>query len=703
MKASVTSMDGMQSAEEGAAKKADILTRSIEAGQQKIALIQGEYDRARERLAQLGDELEKARQEFGENSEEALKAEQAYNRQATATNNLSAKLNQAQADVNNMTHELDEMGKEADDAGDEMQDAGKKGKVFGDTMKGVVTGGLIVKGLEAMAQAMKRVGEALKDAVTDAAKYADDIVTLSAKTGVAVETLQEYQYMSELIDVSTDTLAGTLRKLTNNMDSARGGTGNAAAAFDRLGVSVTDANGELRDNEDVFADVIDALGQMTNETERDATAMDIFGRSAQDLNPLIKAGGDTIRELADEAHRMGYVLDEESLASLVSVSDAMERLKNLGQTVKNQLAVALAPVLEQLAEKITAIIEKIDWDRLAEVIGNIINFLLDNYKAVGVALAAIAAGFAAVSIAASPLTLIAVVIAAIAIETFKCKKALEELFGVDVPAWAAMVVSAVATGPIAILDKLNGVFGDNKKTAEDWKDGTTTALENVALASATTSQGLVQNGLDIQAAFRAMADALQGAVDGMKANLGELLDHVATVKNNIVTGLTEAVNWLSELPGKVLKIGGQLVEGLWRGISDKIAWLISRIKEFCGQALDAIKRFFGIASPSKVMRDVVGLNLMRGWAAGIAGGAGVVQNALDNAAAGLMAPMTPSVSAADVERVGAGVVNGMAAASAGGAGTMTITVPLYLDGREIAKAVFHPLLEVSRQEGVSFP
>ena len=700
MKASVTSMEGMQSAEESAAKKSDILARSIEAGKQKIEQIQSQYDKAKEKLAQLGDELENAKREFGENSEEALKAEQAYNRQAKATNDLATKLNKAQADVNDMTRELDSMGNEADDAGEEMEDAGKKGKVFGDTMKGVVTGGLIVKGLEKMAQAVKKVAGALKDAIIEGAKYADELVTLSAKTGIATDTLQEYQYMAELVDVSVETLTGSLKKLTNNMDSARGGSGNAANAFPRLGVSVTDMNGELRDNEDVFADVIDALGKMTNETERDALAMDIFGKSAQDLNPLIKAGGDRIRELADEAHRMGYVLDEDGLTSLIAVSDAMERLKNLSQSVKNQLAVALAPVIEQVAEKITAIIEQIDWDRLADVIGNIINFLLDNYKAVGIALAAIAAGFAAVSIAASPLTLIAVVIAAIAIETFKCKKALEELFGVDVPAWAAMVLSSIATGPIFGLTKLGEALKDNEKTADGWKNETLKAMENVAVASATTSQGLVQNGLDIQAAFKAMADKLREAVDNMKTKFGELKNHVATVKDSIITGLTEAFNWISELPGKVLKIGGQIVEGLWHGISDKVTWLIERIKSFCQQALDAIKNFFGIHSPSRIMRDQIGAMMMAGWAKGITANSGTVKSALNGAAAGLMNPL-PSVSTADVERVGAGVVNGMAAAS-GGMGGLTITVPLYLDGREIARAQLQPLMDVARQEGVSF-
>ena len=119
--------------------------------------------------------------------------------------------------------------------------------------------------------------------------------------------------MSGLVDVDVSTVASSLKKLTKNMDSARGGTGAAADAFATLGVSVTDINGSLRDNEDVFYDTIDALGKMENETERDALAMAIFGKSATDLNPMIEAGSKQLKAFADEAHEMGYVLDGDAL------------------------------------------------------------------------------------------------------------------------------------------------------------------------------------------------------------------------------------------------------------------------------------------------------------------------------------------------------------------------------------------------------
>lgn len=682
MKASVTSMTGMESAEEQTAKKTDILTRSIEAGQQKIALIQGQYDRAREKLDELGKALDDARREFGENSEEALKAEAAYNKQAKAVNDLGAKLNNAQADVNNMTRELESCGNEAEEAGDDFADAGKKAGVFGDTMKGVVTGELIVKGLEKMADALKKVVGALKDAVVEGANFADDIATMSVVTGLSTDALQEYKYMAGLVDTSLETITGSLTKLTSNMYAAKGGTGAAAEVFKQLGVEILDANGELRDSEDVFGDVLEALGKMTNETERDAMAMKIFGKSAKDLNPLIAAGADGVAALREEAHKMGYVLDEEALSSLLSVSDAMERMKNLTQTVKNQLAAALAPVIEEVAQKITVIIEKIDWEKLADMIGNIINFLLDHYKAVGVALMAIAAGFAAISIASSPLTmLVAAIVGVITVITLlwtKCEGFRN--FILDFVEGIKVIANGIKTGVEAIV----GFFKDQI----DFVISIIEAVKNAVVA--------------MRDFFVSAGEKIRSAVDGIRDKISSFGQKVLEIKDTIVNGLTTAFNFIAELPSKAFQIGKDLVTGLWNGITSKITWLIEKIKGFCSDALGAIKKFFGIASPSKVMRDQVGRMIMAGWGLGITDGSGAVQRALINAASGLTVPMTP-VSTADVERVGAGVVNGMAAASGSASGgALTITVPVYLDGRQIAKAQLQPLLNVAKQEGVSF-
>ncbi|WP_370754567.1 hypothetical protein [Gemmiger formicilis] len=196
---------------------------------------------------------------------------------------------------------------------------------------------------------------ALAKSTMDMSKTADDLLTLSTQTSLTTDQLQEFEYASELVDVSTDTLRGSLVKLTNNMQTAATGTGSAAEAFKKLHVKVSDSSGKLKDNYEVFLKTIDALGKMKNETERDALAMDIFGRSATDLNPLIEAGSGRLKELAEQAHEVGYVVDNETLQSFGELDDAMQKLDKQGDAVKRSFAEALLPIITAFAEAVSKI------------------------------------------------------------------------------------------------------------------------------------------------------------------------------------------------------------------------------------------------------------------------------------------------------------------------------------------------------------
>lgn len=88
---------------------------------------------------------------------------------------------------------------------------------------------------------------------------------------------------------------------------------------------------------------------------------------------------------------------------------------------------------------------------------------------------------------------------------------------------------------------------------------------------------------------------------------------VTSAASNIVSSI---VNTISGIPGRMLSIGKNIVQGLWNGISDMTGWIIGKIQGFGESVLGGIKDFFGIASPSKVMRDQVGRYMAEGIAVG---------------------------------------------------------------------------------------
>lgn len=282
-------------------------------------------------------------------------------------------LNNAEAELNNLNNQFDENKQKIADSGKEMGNLGdvvngltsKLGIQLPDSMKSSMNamGSLdaqslaLAGGFAAVAAAIVKAEKAMISMTKESAGFADNIITLSMQTGQSTQQLQEFAYASELIDVSVDTLQGSLTKLTNNMQDTMNGTGNAKASFEALGVSVTNADGSMRSANDVFYETIDALGQVKNETERDAMSMDIFGRSAQDLNPLIIQGSQTLKAYADEAHNVGYVLDDEALSALGAVDDAYQRLQNTQEGVKNQLSAEFAPYLEEFYGDVTTMVK----------------------------------------------------------------------------------------------------------------------------------------------------------------------------------------------------------------------------------------------------------------------------------------------------------------------------------------------------------
>ena len=329
-------------------------------------------------------------------------AANAYGEASEKTQAWQQKVNLTTAELNKAKVKLAENEKAMQGLSEETDEAAKSTSVFSDVLKADLLSEAIKTGIKAVASGIREIGQALADTVKDSAEYADNILTLATNTGIAAETLQEYQYMAELTDTSLETITGSMAKMTRSMQRARSGTNSASAAFAALGVSVTDKlTGQLRDNEEVFGDVLDALGKMSNETQRDAYAMDIFGRSAQDLNSLIAVGKDGIAAFAKEAHDMGYVLDEETLASLGAVDDALVRLDNFMTMIKNTIGAALAPAVTELADELQAWARSVDWEQVgADVaegggaIKDFVMFVLENGSEILTVISGVGAGFA---------------------------------------------------------------------------------------------------------------------------------------------------------------------------------------------------------------------------------------------------------------------------------------------------------------------
>lgn len=306
------------------------------------------------------ERLKKLTEAYGENDARTMRMAKAVKDTEAALLKQKRALEESKDAVENFGQEESKAEENTQDLGDALNDIGGKfgislPKEMTNTLNGMLNldaQTLVLAGsFAAVAAAVVEAEKALISLTIESAAYADEILTQSVVTGLSAEALQEYQYAAELVDVSLDTLTSSQSKMIRSMDAARRGSKEQAKAFDKLGIGVQNADGTLRDAQEVFGDVIDALGAISNETERDAIAMTIFGRSARNLNPLIKAGSDGLRELTQEAHDVGYVMGEEALDALGAVDDQLQRMNRSGEALKNQIAVGMAPAVENLMKK----------------------------------------------------------------------------------------------------------------------------------------------------------------------------------------------------------------------------------------------------------------------------------------------------------------------------------------------------------------
>lgn len=352
-KAVTSAFNDETDAEKKSAAQKDVLNRQIQTQKDKLILLE--------------KGLREAAQKFGEADTRTMKWQQA--------------VHEGTAQLNNMERQLTGMDPAIDETTDSMEQAGEATRGWADVMKGQLLADFVKNGLKKIADLTKSIGTAMWDASKAGAAYADDILTLATTTGLSTDELQEYKYMADLVDVSLETVTGSLTKLTSSMGKAASGEGDMTDAFRDLGVSVKDSNGKLRKSKDVFRDVIDALGKIDDETERDVKAMQIFGKSAKDLNPMIAAGADEMEALAKEAHRTGYVLSGEALTALGKQQDAMERLDRKAEALRNNFAAKMAPGITKAYDKIGEAMEnprvQRGLDLVAEGLGNIVGKAAD--------------------------------------------------------------------------------------------------------------------------------------------------------------------------------------------------------------------------------------------------------------------------------------------------------------------------------------
>lgn len=637
--AAVAGMGDWTKSEEGLNAKMKQLTTNIDVQRQKVDALTNEY--------------EQVVREKGATSKEAENLK-------IRINNETKSLKESEAALSDTTNKLDNFGKETEDAGKKTEELGQKSLTVGDIISANLISEAIIGGVKALGNAISGASKAMVDMATGAASYADDILTTATNTGMSTEKLQEYSAVAELVDVSTETLTKSMAKNIKSMSTAQSGTGAAAEAYKKLGVAVTDQNGKLRDGEEVYWDAIDALGGIQDETERDALAMEIFGKSAQDLNSLVAVGSKGFEEMSEKAHSMGAVLSDEALASLGAFDDELQVLASTSKATSNILGSAFAPALTDLLGwtnevggafngMMNTIINGGDVegattyfvDTITTMVGdlsNIIPQIIDmGVKLIDGLINGITQALPAL-LAEAP-KLITTIIDGIT-------SAITQLIPVVV-----MIITTLAT---ALIENLPTILQAGIDILLGLITGITSSIPELIPVIVDAILLIVETLIDnldmiIDAAIQiilALADGLiralpkliekapiiiQKLITAITSNMPKIIQMGITLIVELAKGLIKAIPQLISKVPQIMKalisgfttniksmvtIGGDLLKGIWNGLSGAKDWLLKKIKGLMSSITDGIKAFFGIKSPSRLFRDEIGKNMALGIGVG---------------------------------------------------------------------------------------
>lgn len=337
--------------------------------QQKFDVLSQRVTETRTRLQALKEAQAQVEQQFknGEIGEEEYRA---FQREVALAESQLKTFEQQAEDAKK---DLDNLGNETDQTGDEFKELGRDaeqsskqvGDGFNKTAINMASVMNIVSQIgnviQSAIQGAINLGKKIAGIINDYYDAVDEINTNSKKYGISTDTYQQWKYASEIIDVSAETMGAALGKLTKQV-------GKSPEKFEELGISIRTASGAYRDSEDIFYDAVDALGRIDDETEADIIANDLFGKSFQELKPLIDAGTGSLKELGQQAKDRGAIMTPEEL-------ETMQRAKDALDGVRAQLAVALAPVIMALSPYIeqiaTWIAEKLASPKVQELLSKV--------------------------------------------------------------------------------------------------------------------------------------------------------------------------------------------------------------------------------------------------------------------------------------------------------------------------------------------
>lgn len=499
------------------------------------------------------DLLEQKQRLLAKATEETTKKLQALKQAQDAVSKEGGEGSQAQYDaltreISDTQQKLNSLNQEQTSFNKEMQQAQTMSSSFAQGLSSVGNSAMAVsEATRVMSAAATAALGGMVALAVKAGQQADEWATMSQQLGLSTETLQKFQYASERIDVGMNDITSAITRMTSSLSTSKN-------VYDQIGVKIEGQNGQLRDTEDIFWDVVKALGDIKNETERDAMSMKIFGRNAKELSGLIDDGGKKMRALGDEAESMGLIVSDEDIQKLNEFNDLLDGMKTMIQAALVEVAI---PVVEALQPLVVGLANAVKM--VAQALSNMNPVIV---KIAGVVLMIIAA----ISPIAGLIGRISFALLGLTQAIPMAITGLEMLNGAFASLAANPVVGTVVA-IIAILAALGIAIYEVVKHWDEIKSGAASAFNGVK-EHVTKTMSNISN-------FAQLVKVAAGAIPAVVNKIGDAFGAVAQKIASVVTQIASSFN---NLTTKAREAGSKVIKSFTQGIESAINSVTSAIQ-----------------------------------------------------------------------------------------------------------------------------
>lgn len=206
---------------------------------------------------------------------------------------------------------------------------------------------------------LKKFIEGIIDLEKEFANLAEEVQRVAQMTGLSTQAVQEFNYAVELTGGSAESAATTIERLEKNMLSAGNSTSEAALTFKSLGISVKDAEGNLRPVQDVLGDLADKFSGANDGATKTAIAITLLGRGGAQLIPVLNQGRDGLAGLNAQLAATGSIMSGEQIKSFDELKESLTTLNKAWEGVKLAVATYFEPAAQAIVTWLTNVIEKV--------------------------------------------------------------------------------------------------------------------------------------------------------------------------------------------------------------------------------------------------------------------------------------------------------------------------------------------------------